>query len=130
MNLNKKQQIMTAIYVESQKNNPHTQEVTSAVLAIEHEKFKAGVEALLNEKLISVHATSDSPPNSFGSTETAITLEGKVYIEDKLEINDWWDPIKKVEKAKKQAMSFGLDPLVDFINTVLVDMQIKASGQN
>ena len=121
---------MTAIYVESQKNNPHTQGVTSDVLAIEQEKFKASVEALLNEKLISVHAISNSPPNSFGCRETEITLEGKAYIEDKLEINDWWDPIKKVEKAKKQAMSFGLDSLVDFINTVLADMQMKASGQN
>lgn len=130
MNLNKKQQIMTAIYVESQKNNPHTQGVTSDVLAIEQEKFKASVEALLNEKLISVHAISNSPPNSLGCRETEITLEGKAYIEDKLEINDWWDPIKKVEKAKKQAMSFGLDSLVDFINTVLADMQMKASGQN
>lgn len=130
MNLNKKQQIMTAIYVECQKNNPHTEKVTSNILAINQGKFEAGVEALLNEKLISVHAISNSPPNSSFNKETEITCEGKAYIENKLEINDWWDPVKKVEKAKKQAIAFGLLPLVNFINTVLTDMQMKASSQN
>jgi hypothetical protein len=130
MNLNKKQQIMTAIYVESQKNNPHTQEVTSDVLAIEQAKFEAGVDALLNEKLISIHAISNNPPNSLSSRETEITCEGKSYIENKLEINDWWDPLKKVEKAKKQAVAFGLISLVNFINRVLADMQVNTSGQN
>lgn len=130
LTLNIKQQVIVAIYMEYQKAFPNMKNINDMVLQISREKFNEAIDKLTNEGLIKGAKIIDEDsgmPLFVTISDVNMTPQGVDYVENKLEIIDYWEPEKKVEKAVRKVTGFGLAALAAFGQKVLDEV---INGQN
>jgi len=125
MKLQTKQQILIALYLESQKDRPHMEKITPNGLLITQEKFNSSIMELMEDELIKDAKIIDEDagiPLFIAMNQVKTTHQGISEVENILEINNWWEPEKKVEKVKRKAAELSLTALENFAAKVLEDI--------
>jgi len=125
MILQAKQQILIALYLEGQKDRPHMEKITPQILGITAEQFNSSITDLLDAEWIKDVKIIDEDagiPLFIDLAQVKATHQGIAAVENILEINNWWEPAKKVEKIKRQAAAFRLTALENFAAKVLADI--------
>lgn len=115
------QQVLTAIYLEQQKESPHMMRLTPGMLDLCPEKFAAAIERLRHDRLINnvqiIEADTGTPLFTFGE-QTRLTLAGREYIENKFSLSAWWIAAKKVYYMQQSLLEAGLYSLAKLAGDV------------
>ncbi|WP_052737876.1 YjcQ family protein [Bacillus sp. SA1-12] len=120
MELDKKQQVLVAIYTEYQKDLPNMSSVNHESLEMDEEIFVVALEKLLNEGLIidvDFYLGGD-----YSLQTTKMTSYGLNYVEEKLGIEPTLSGAEKVKEVAKQATQFGYNELKDFASKVVAEL--------
>ncbi|MGL5268961.1 MAG: hypothetical protein ACRC7I_00320 [Selenomonadaceae bacterium] len=115
------EQVLTAIYLEQQKEVPHMMRLTHGLLDLPPEKFVAAIERLRHDRLINhvevIEDDAGSPLFAF-IEQTRLTLAGREYIENKFSLPDWWTAAKKVHHMQQSLLEAGLYSLAKLAGDV------------
>jgi len=115
------EQVLTAIYLEQQKEVPHMMRLTHGLLDLPPEKFAAAIERLRHDRLINnvevIEDDAGTPLFAF-IEQTRLTLAGREYIENKFSLADWWTAAKKVHQMQQVLLEAGLHSLAKLAGDV------------
>jgi gamma-glutamylcyclotransferase (GGCT)/AIG2-like uncharacterized protein YtfP len=118
MELNIKQQVLVAIYVEYQKELPDMKSIKAEVFGIPREQFFVALDKLDNEGLVNdikfVRGGDGTIPVMAITDYAKMSSYGIDYVEKKLSIEKTLSAKEKVEKVISEAGKFGLEQLKDF----------------
>jgi hypothetical protein len=125
MELDTKQKVLLAIYMEYQKDVPDMLEnITSKNLGIGEVAFEVALEKLENEELIT-GAVFQLPLGGGKHTRTAdimMTREGIEYVENRIGIEKTLSGIDKLKYIVKKTAELGWDQAKDLAARTMADI--------
>lgn len=126
MELDAKQKVLMAIYVEYQKDVPDMTTITFDRLDMDSLVFKIALDKLENEGLISgtkLHFRQGSPyPDVVSTNFIKMTREGIQFVEGKMEIERTLSGKEKLELLRQKCGKLGWEALSEFTAKVLVEI--------
>lgn len=127
MELDTKQKVLVAIYIEYQKDIPSMGEnIKSKVLGIESEVFTNAITKLINEGYITgVKISRGGIGNKIIAmfvNDMMISRDGIEYVENKIGIEITLTGTEKVKYIAKKAFETGWDQLKDIAAKTLAEM--------
>ncbi len=133
MELDNKQKVLLAMYVEYQKDLPEMDKnIKAGVIGLPQDVFYVALDKLVNEELITdvvfSRGGNGSVPLMAFLNKAKLTRVGLDYVENKLQIEKILDGKGKVQKVAEKAGLWGLDQIKDMTAKVLAEMVSKAVG--
>lgn len=133
MELDTKQKVLLAIYLEYQKDLPEMKEnIRAQALQIDAEVFRVAIEKLQNEGLVkdaNISYGGNGPYPLFVITDyIKMTTKGINYVESKLNIEPTLTGLEKAKEVAKNIGLWGLDQFKDFSARVIGEIAGKAIG--
>lgn len=127
MELDIKQQVLAAIYMEYQKDLPKMEDITHTKLNIDKDKFNVALIKLKNEGLISnvLIMSADNSIYEVYMGNTMMTREGIQYVEEILEIQKTSTNKEKIKTAISKLGGWGFNLLSEFGTKIAVEMGVK-----
>lgn len=127
MELDAKQKVLIAIYMEYQKDLPDMKNnIKADMLGLERDVFKIALEKLYNERLIIdvklTYGGNERVPIMAYTDDIKMTPYGIQYVEEKLKIERTLTGKEKVEGFFKNAASWGWEQLKDIAAKTLAEM--------
>lgn len=128
MDIDAKQKVLFAIYMEYQKDNPDMEKnIKADVLGLTMDVYKISLDKLDNENLISgvnfSRGGNGTVPYAAFVKNAKMTAYGNKYIEDKFGITNILSGIEKVKNILEIATQNGWDEIKNFASKVLTEMQ-------
>lgn len=126
MDFDAKQLLLTAIYLEYQKNISNMDTIKHEQLGISFAEFKAAAEKLDNERLVSgiqlERGGREALPMLVSLNNAKMTSQGSSYVERKFGISDVLSGRQKVETMRDRARELKLERVVLLADEVLNQM--------
>lgn len=132
MELDNKQKVLLAMYVEYQKDIPDMDlNIRAEVLGLPEDVFCVALDKLVNEELINgvkLYRVLDRNFPMVGFNNPMLTRIGLEYVEKKLEIDKTLDGKDKVRKVAENAGTWGWNQIKDITAKMLAEVANKAAG--
>ncbi len=126
MNLDAKQKLLLAIYIEYQKDIPDMGLLSNAILDMDEKSFRVALNKLQSESLISgtkLHFMRNDPyPNAENTQFVQMTREGIEFAEEKMKIDKFLSGKEKLEVLQGKFSDLGWTALSDSVNKALAEM--------
>ncbi|MBU3176079.1 YjcQ family protein [Clostridium estertheticum] len=127
MQLDTKQKVLVAIYIEYQKDIPDMgKNIKSNILGIDAEVFVNAISKLMNEEYITevdiLRGGIGGKIQSIILRDMMITRDGIEYVETKIGIDKTLNGIEKVKYISKKAVEAGWDKGTDIAAKVLAEL--------
>lgn len=127
MELDSKQKLLMAIYMEYQKDLPDMKSnVTASKLGIEIDVFKVALEKLENEGLITgakfARGGNGSVPYAAFPDNVKMTAYGIQYVEDKLKIDKTLTGAEKVKSLVSSSANWGWEQFKDIAAKTMAEI--------
>ncbi|WJE51170.1 hypothetical protein QRE66_17885 [Bacillus cereus] len=122
--LDLKQRVLVAFYLEYQKELPDMESVDAALLDTDPKRFRIAVHKLQNEGLIT--GAKFSGQEVTFTYFIMLTTYGIQYVEEALELKPTMSASEKVTEVGKKTAIWGYNELKDFSAKVLGEVISKA----
>lgn len=134
MELDTKQKVLVAFYMEYQKDIPEMEKnIKPTTLGIDHKSFSIALEKLQSEGYIKdvvlQHGGNEPWAIMVWQDNAKLTRLGINYVESKLEIGPTLTGIEKVKETGKRLAEWGQEQFKDFSAKIIAEMASKAMGQ-
>lgn len=133
MELDTKQKVLLAMYVEYQRDLPEMEKnIRADELGLTRDVFYVALEKLVNEGWVNnlrlSYVDGRSIPFMAYLDKAKLTRDGINYVENKLQIDNTLNGKDKVRQVVEKAGSWGLDQVKDIAAKTLAEMISKAAG--
>lgn len=122
--LDLKQRVLVAFYLEYQKEIPFMDDVKAELLQTDPLRFKIAVNKLENEGYIS--GADFVTPKYVRTVGVMVTRDGLRYVEDIIGINTTMPASEKIKEVSTKVTKWGYNELKDFAAKVLGEVISKS----
>ena len=124
LELDTKQKVLIAIYMENQKDIPKMEDITPELFGISKDAFFTSLKRISDEGLVLgiQFSKGDERIMDAAIDNATMSFQGIEYVESKLGIINTEKPIEKIGIVQKIFQKLGLDLLTDYAAKVTVEL--------